>query len=196
MRREGGLTLIELVVVMGLFVLLTVLLGGFLRDLARSSGSANVRAGLQTEALLHSEDMLGLLRQTTLTGLSVRGDGPKPGFGATPLKSVTNSGQRVWDSKLVMYYWAPESRVLYLQSSPPASLPAGLSFQPARPPAIEPDQLDAMLSGGRPLSNRVVAFDVRLNDDRLTLRLALEQTVKNAPTQHYEVQREMTILSP
>lgn len=195
-NSKRGLTLIEVMVVMGLLLLLTFLLGDFLFDLARSSSVAGVRGGLQSEALLHSEAMLASLRQTTLTGLAVSNDPGHPGFAATPLRSVTTGGQRVWDQQLTMYYWVSGSRTLYRQQCPPANLPTGLAFQPSQPPQPAPAELTLMFSGGRPLSERVSDFEVALQGSRISLKLSMEHEMPNASPQRYEIVRELTMLSP
>jgi hypothetical protein len=194
--KRGGFSLIEVVVILGLLSLLTLVLADFLLDLTRASGRADVRAGLQSQALVHSEAMLATLRQTTLTGLAVRSDPASPGFAATPLSSVTTTGQRVWAQELSMYYWQPSQHTLYLQHSPPIALPAGKAFQPSDPPELTSTELAAMFSGGRALCERVTEFEISLQDDHLRLKLALEQSVPNAPSQRCETVREMTILSP
>jgi prepilin-type N-terminal cleavage/methylation domain-containing protein len=195
-NSKRGLTLIEVMVVMGLLLLLTFLLGDFLSDLARSSSVAGVRGGLQSEALLHSEAMLASLRQTTLTGLAVSNDPNHPGFAVTPLRTVTTGGQRVWDQQLTMYYWVSGSRTLYRQQCPPASLPTGLAFQPSQPPQPAPAELTSMFSGGRPLSGRVSDFEVALQGSRISLKLGMEHAMPNASPQRYEIVRELTMLSP
>ena len=190
------MTLIETVVVVGLFGLLALLLGDFLLDLARASGAADIRAGLQSEALIHSEDMLATLRASTLTGVAVRGDGARPGFAAIALRTLTSSGQRVWDSRLTMYYWDPPGRGLYRHSCPPANLPPGLAFSPSNPPEFTPTQLDGMFTGGRRLSERITDFEVTLQAQKLTLRLVLQQPVPSQKVEVYETVREITLLSP
>jgi hypothetical protein len=184
------------VVVIGLFTLLTVLLADFLLDLTRASGLADVRAGLQSESLLHSEAILATLRKTTLSGLAVRSEPANPGFAATALETITTSGQRVWAQNLKMYYWQPGARTLFLQEAPPIALPAGLTFRPSHPPELSSAHLSAMFQAGRPLSDRVSSFEVALNDDNFRFRMVLEQTVPNGPTQRCETVREMNILSP
>jgi hypothetical protein len=162
----------------------------------RASGTADIRAGLQSEALLHSESMLAALRQTTLAGLSIRSDATRPGFAVTPLRTVTSSGQRVWSEHLTMYYWVPVERSLFRQECPPASLPAGLSFLASQPPRLDPAELNAMFDDGRRLSSRVTDFEVSLLGPTLHLKLALEQAMPSAHAQTYEIVRETTLESP
>lgn len=195
-RRETGFGLIELVVVLSLFSLLSLLLSDFLIGIIRSNSLATTRAGLQTEALLHTDAMLATLRATTTTGLHLQSEGVV-GFAATPVKTVTSSGHRVWEDSMSMYYWQPDSKTLYQRSCPPAPLPGGLEFTPSRPPALTSAHLSSLFtSEGRPLSPRVTSFTLTQSGPSLALGIVLQQAAPNTRAQRFELHREVTILSP
>lgn len=109
-----------------------------------------------------------------------------------PYEDVNQTGRRLWEQRVVSYYWDRGERTVYWRTWPPGG-PAALSVDPLpsdRPSEFTPtDLLDlaGLGSGGRQLAKRVVDFDALWLDPdakaAVILRMSVEQETagKHAP---------------
>lgn len=191
-RAKRGLTLGELLVVVGLLGLMLSLALGFLISVFRSSGQASVRHAVQTKGLLLSEELLKAFRSTGAAGLTAYTDPDLAGVSIVPLETVTTTGQQVWKDDCFMYYWIKSERRLYKRTCPP--LPAGvtLEFAPDIPPQPTDGQFLALFtSDGRRVADGVTLFSVTKSEGVASFDLRLEEEVSQGRKELFSLRREV-----
>lgn len=193
---QRGLSLIELLVVVGLLGLLISLALSFMLSMFRDSGRAIVRHGLQTRGLLLCEELLKALRSTGEPGLTLHDDEEWTGFSVIGLSTVTTTGQQVWNDELTLYGWNKQWQRMEKHQCPP--LPAGfpLRFAPDRPPRLQPDQFVSLFATeGRLLCDKVTRFEIVQSDGLVSFDLELREDIGTGSSERFFIQRELSFKS-
>lgn len=185
-----GFTLLELLIGLALFGLLSLMFIWFLVPTMRMTSLGSTRVDIQQMAVLASNRIAADLMGTSPSGVSLHSRAQadptlEPVVVAmVPLRDLDENGHRVWKGQVVSYFWDRSSSKLLLRHFPPGP-PAALSIDPLpldRPSQFPAADLLALANTAGPtitVASKVVSFDVnRITGGRaFAIDIAIEQGV-------------------
>ena len=190
------MSLVETLVVAALSLLLLGLVVRLLWPVSRASARASAKIELQQSAHRVANSLARTAAGCNAGGASLlasTGESPA-GAGFQQIDGLTSSGFQIWSDEFILYFWYPDSRLLYHQNWPPE--PPDLGFSPiaSRPSPLTPAQLRSIATEPNN-TQRLLAQNV----DSLSLRFSatgnlefhLELSTQYAPNavERYELNR-------
>lgn len=157
---ERAWTLVEMLVGLAVFALLTTVLAMFLLAVSRGSARSSVRSTLQSQALVVLSHLASDLERATPQTLWIveATPGAPAAAGMILMKDMSPMGSVEWEEELVVYGWFPEGR-LVRRTWPPPPPDLDLTLSPSAPPSPTPeDLLSVVRENGGP--TRLLARDL------------------------------------
>lgn len=190
MSKTRAFTLIELLVAFALLGLLSLMFVWFIVPSMRMASLGTTRVDIQQMAVLACNRVAAELLNTSPSGVSLHSrtqadPASDPVVVAiVPIRDIDESGHRVWENKVSVYFWLRSSGKLLLRHFPPGP-PGALSVNPLpvdRPTQFPTTDLLALANASASVVNiatKVVAFDVtRVTGGRaFAVELSIEEGV-------------------
>lgn len=206
-RTSRGFSLVEALVVFTLLGILSYLFVWILVPSMQFTAQGAARVDVQQLSVLCANRIARDLQQKSAKGAISLYDrsqadplGEPVVLGMVVYGDVNQLGRRLWEPRVLSYYWDRSAKEVYARAWPPTP-PAALSVDPLptdRPTELESGDLLALAQGGRPVAKRVVEFDARWLDaeakSAVILEISVEQDVagKRAPAR-FDYQRVVAL---
>lgn len=155
-RQRGGYGLIEVLIALALASLLTLLLHRFLVAILHASSKNAVQVHLSRQANNLATRLERDLKATDGSGLSYLRDPAVTAIAICRGNGLEPNGLRLYEQKLRVYFWKPESKQVRYLELEAADLPGTVVADVTQAIHLEPDELLVLLSG-EPASKLVAA---------------------------------------
>lgn len=191
--NKAGFTLIEVLIGGALALAVSIVLLNVVISLFRLSARSGTRDGLQGRAVILLGRIHSDASRASLPSLAVE----PHGMVLTRLKTLTGTGQRVWEEKSLAYFWERGAKKLWYRETPP--IPTGLSyeFSPSRPPHFTERDLTTLLAPEEgvtvSLGESITKFNLALEGKQLRIALALEGRAHQNRVETFELTRLVQI---
>lgn len=140
--RIKGITLLEILVALSLFLLFGVLLVQVLGPTFQAAGRNAHRMELQQSAWLALKRISSDLSHASVEGWSYKSDTSSAALGIHRIDGLTAQGRRAWESEIRVYTWSANLQKLFSHRWPPGPPSLGLTVPLDRPLALTDAQLD------------------------------------------------------
>lgn len=201
-----GMSMLELLIAGGLFLVVLSVVFGFLIPSFRNSSRNGARIEMQQQASLAMDRLMIDLERSApaaVTLLPSPAQGQASGVAIQRLRGFSGGGLQEWESELVLYYWLPQSqrlkREIWRAGLPPALPVVLLDTRPSR--ITRQDLVDVINDGSaseQTVATGVIEFEVALAKppamQPFTIGLTLARTIQGRPKpETFELRRSVTL---